>query len=126
MAILTGTCKKCGTQVKLDIGELSEEEIQQRISDIHECPGHHHEINGMDGCWDVKNWHVEDGEALAEEIFLARLKEEYAEVLDTDEFSARGILRCFSYGFPMTTDGKRWDFLSSPTCKRYYVTRDKE
>jgi hypothetical protein len=125
MPIISGKCKKCGCTVQLDIDDLDMEQIKEKVANIHQCPGHHYELDGMLNYWDVEHWDIIEGSAPTEEEFVSALKEQYEEVLSTDEFAARNILKGFSYGYPITNDNRDWDYVHSPKGQRYYITKDK-
>jgi hypothetical protein len=122
--ILKGPCKKCGTEVKLDIGEMTVEGAIEKLSKQDggfQCPGHHVEISApVPTYWDIATWEQMEGKAPTEEEFLAKLKNEYVEVRTTDEM--RGLITGFAMGFPITNDGKNWDYAHSPKGQRYYVS----
>jgi hypothetical protein len=56
--VIQTTCKKCGTAISLDFGELSKEEAIEAAEKLdrspRECPGRHIEISGMGSLWAVK------------------------------------------------------------------------
>ena len=125
--ILQGNCKKCHTEIKLDIGDKTVEEVvfqlEQRKS--FECPGHHVELGSpYPHYWKVEEWDQVEGTAPTEEEWLEELRSRCVEVLSTDEMRSRDIITSFCYGLPMTSDGHNWDFTQSPSGKRYYYRRD--
>ena len=126
MSILKGKCKKCGCMVELDIGNLDMERVKEQVANTCQCPGHHYELDGMLNYWEVDNWEIIEGTAPTEEEFISSLKAQYEEVLSTDEFAAKDILEGFSYGYPITNDGRNWDYAHSPNGTRYYFTKDKQ
>ena len=126
--ILKGTCKKCGTTIRLDIGDAkdAEEAHAKAREDLERwesfsCPGHHVELCGpYPNYWDTDNWELEEGHAQTEEEFLTELKSKTAEVIDSTEMHKRGVITSFCFGLPVTNDGINWDFTESPQGKRYY------
>ena len=63
---------------------------------------------------------VEDSPEVGEKEWLAQMRKRYKEVVDCEEFYKLDILKGFAFGFPITTDGKNWNFTNSPSGKRYY------
>lgn len=53
------TCKKCGTEFHLDLGEMSRvlaEKAFRKLDDIpRQCPGHHVELNGWYQLWNLED-----------------------------------------------------------------------
>ena len=126
--ILKGKCKKCGIEVKLDVGDMTKQETYDMLKKNHKdgfhCPGHHMEL----GCsvphyWDVLNWEFEEGSAPTDEEVLTEMKEKCEEVISSDEMNSRGIITGFAFGYPMTNDGHDWNFRSLPSGKRVYYRR---
>jgi hypothetical protein len=121
--LLVGKCKKCDTTIKLDVKERTLPEAIETLKkmDTFHCPGHHVELcSPYPRYWNVDEWEFQEGAAPTDEEFLAELKGKYKDVCDTYEMQARDVITSFSYGLPMTNDGKNWDFTQSPSGKRYY------
>ena len=62
--ILKGTCKKCGSVIKLDIGDRSVREVVELLKkqDTFICPGHHVELcPPYPAFWEVDTWELEEG-----------------------------------------------------------------
>lgn len=127
--ILKGECKKCGVTIKLDIGDRTMQteeewnEVEERISNVGECPGHHVELGGMNSYWNVREWELIDEKTPTDEEVLEELRSEYTEVIDSDEMGARKVITSFAYGMPMTNDGYNWNSTSLPSGKRMYYRR---
>lgn len=126
--LLVGKCKKCGEVIKIDMGIRDQDEVIAKVRawDGYECPGHHVEISGSPypSFWAMDTWHIEIVDSLpTEEEWLEAMRRDY-EVRDTDGMA--GLITAFSYGFPMTNDGRNWDFTRSPSGKRYYYAAKKE
>jgi hypothetical protein len=53
------TCKKCGTEFHLDLGEMSREMAKKafrKMDDIpRQCPGHHMELGGFYAMWNLED-----------------------------------------------------------------------
>lgn len=121
--LLVGRCRKCGTEVTLDIGNKSLDEVKKNLKkmDSFQCPGKHIELSSpYPEYWYIDNWVFKEGESISEEDFVADLKEKNTEVIDTDEMISRNIIQCFSYGLPITNDGFNWNYVHSPKGKRWY------
>jgi len=122
--VLQGRCKKCGTLIRIRQDELSRKEVIERISKLEsfECPGHHVEFGSpYPDYWNIDEFEeVPDPKPTSEKEWLEKMRKTYKEVLSTEEFQKLGVLKGFSFGFPLTTDEKNWDFTNSPEGKRYY------
>jgi len=121
--LLVGTCKKCGCTIRLDIGELTREEVIEKLSGqrTFSCPGHHVELSSPHPhYWNLDEWELVEGNAPSDEEFVADLRKQYPEVIDTEEMTRRGIITGFAFGLPLTNDGNVWDFCESPSGKRWY------
>jgi hypothetical protein len=125
---LVGKCNKCDNVIKLtlDNAEITKKEaiemVKPNLHKISECPGHHCEVNGMEGYWDVDSWELEDVEVPSDEEFLADLRAKHKEVIDTEEINKRKIVVAFSHGVPITRDEHLWNFTQDPSGKRWYYT----
>ena len=119
-----GKCKKCGCLIQIRQGKLSREEVVELLKKKQgfECPGHHIELcSPYPYFWNVDEFEeVEDPPEVGEEEWLEEMKAKHAEVLDCDEFYKLDVLKSFTFGLPITTDDKSWNFASSPCGKRYY------
>lgn len=130
MTMLVGQCKKCGSTIKLDIGDKTKEEVigsfKKRKHEPFTCPGKHVELTGAyPNFWELDEWELEEGSAPTDEGFLTKLKEEYEEVYDTHEIAKRYEITSFCMGMCMARElgtgvEAMFDFKSSPGGKRYY------
>lgn len=121
--LLIGKCRKCDAEVTLNIGRKSLEEVRENLKRMEsfQCPGKHVELSSpYPSYWNIDNWAFEEGVSLSEEDFVADLKDKYTEVIDTDEMIKRGVIKSFSYGIPITSDGFNWNYAHSPKGKRWY------
>lgn len=126
--LLKGICKKCGTEISLDVGDVQDEEDAKNVArealskmQSFSCPGHHVEIcSPYPNYWNVDEWVLSEGSASSEEEFENELRNKYKEVLTTDEMHKRDVITSFSSALPITNDGLYWDFAESPKGKRYY------
>lgn len=122
---LKGNCRKCGETIKMDIGDMTRDEAIAALKEwkMFSCPGHHVEIcPPYPHFWNLDEWELIEGHCMTEDEFLSDLKTKYKDVRDTEGMA--GLIDGFSYGFPMTNDGKCWDFCQSPKGKRWYYTND--
>ena len=122
--MLEGRCKRCNCLIRIRQGKLSRQEVIERLKKMQtfECPGHHVELcSPYPHFWNVDEFEeVEDPPEVSEKEWLAKMRKRYKEVLDCEEFYNLGILKGFAFGFPVTTDGKNWNFANSPSGKRFY------
>lgn len=123
--LLQGKCTKCDCLVSLDIGDKTKEEAIEGVRQwgTFHCVGHHLELcSPYPKYWNMDEWLLAEGKAPTEEEFVADLKSKYEYVIDTEEMTKLNIIKGFSYGFPITNDGKNWSFDHSPKGKRWYYT----
>ncbi len=76
MKHLMGRCTKCDVTIKVVLGTLTPEEARKKLEGIQmfECPGHHVELSGPLGYWEV-DWatvHEDDAKQSAFDAMLAR------------------------------------------------------
>ena len=125
--LLKGQCKGCGETIKLDVGNMTLEQVVEKLEkmDNFVCPGHHTEhCSPYPSYWEVdKGWVFEEGQSMTEEEFVEDLRSKFVEVRDTTGMS--GLITSFAFGEPMTNDGHTWSFCSSPKGKRWYYRLDK-
>jgi hypothetical protein len=128
MRYLMGRCTKCGATIKVVLGDLTPEEAKKKLEGIQmfECPGHHVELSGPLGYWEV-DWetvHEDDANPPTDEEWLAGKREQYEHVVDTGELdSVVDEVVGFSMGVcvVMRKGRKEYvDFADSPSGKRYY------
>lgn len=122
--MLVGKCQ-CGAKIRLDIGERTREEAIELVKKwtTFDCPGHHVELDSpYPYYWKLDEWVLEESDVQTEEEFEAELRLRYKDVRDTEGMA--GLIEGFACGFPMTNDGKCWDFTQSPEGKRWYYTND--
>ena len=55
MRYLIGRCTKCDVTIKVVLGTLTPEEARKKLEGIQmfECPGHHVELSGPLGYWEI-------------------------------------------------------------------------
>lgn len=124
--LLTGQCRTCGETIKIAMDDATKEHIIEVIAkwDTFSCPGHHVELSGpYPHHWALDDWVIVEGQVPSEEEFEAQLRADHKEVRDTEGMA--GLITSFSLGFPMTNDGRSWDFTVSPEGKRWYYTDDE-
>lgn len=125
--LLKGPCKTCGETITLDIGDMTIEQIKEKLSHQEfgfSCPGHHVEMNpAYPDHWEVDTWELLEGNVKTEEEFVADLRSKFVDVRDTAGMA--GLITTFAFGEPMTNDGHTWSFCSSPKGKRWYYRIDK-
>ena len=122
--MLEGRCEKCNCTIRIRQGNLSRQEVIERLKKMEtfEYPGHHVEFGSpYPGFWNVDEFEeLKDPPEVSEKEWLAQMRKRYKEVLGCEKFYKLGILKGFAFGFPVTTDDKNWDFTNSPSGKRYY------
>lgn len=123
--VLVGQCATCGETIRIAMDDKSKQEVIEAISkwETFSCPGHHVELSGpYPHHWPMDAWEVQSANVLDEAEFEAKLRADYKEVRDTQGMS--GLITGFAAGFPLTNDGKCWNFTESPKGKRWYYTND--
>ena len=134
MRYVTGSCRKCGATIKVVLGELTTEEARKKLEGIQmfECPGHHVELSGPLGYWEI-DWqavHEDDAKLPTDEEWLAEKRERYEHVVITQELdSVVDKVVGFSMGLCIVMrDGQKEyvDFADSPSGKRYYLIGRKD
>ncbi len=119
-----GKCKHCGYIIKIKQGNLSRQKVIERLKKMEtfECPGHHVELcSPYPHFWNIDEFEeIKDPPKVSEKEWLSQMRKRYREVLDHEEFYKLDILKGFAFGFPVTTDGKSWNFTKSSSGKRYY------
>ena len=129
MRYLIGRCRNCDATIKVVLGTLTPEEARKMLEGIQmfECPGHHIELSGPLGYWEI-DWatvYEDDAKLLTDEEWLAEKRERYEHVVDTGELdSVVDEVLGFSMGVCIVTrNGRREyvDFADSPSGKRYYL-----
>ncbi len=133
MRYVMGRCTKCGAAIKVVLGDLTPEEAKKKLEGIQmfECPGHHVELSGPLGYWEI-DWetvHEDDRRQPTEEEWLAEKRERYEHVVTTQELdSVVDEVLGFSMGLciVMRNGQKEFvDFADSPSCSRYYFIGQK-
>jgi hypothetical protein len=128
MRYLMGRCTKCSAKIKVVLGDLTPDEAKKKLEDIQmfECPGHHVELSGPLGYWEI-DWqavHQDDAKLPTDEEWLAEKRKHYEHVVDTGELnSVVDKVVGFSMGMcaVMRNGMKEYvDFADSPSGKRYY------
>ncbi len=128
MRYLMGRCTKCDATIKVVLGTLTPEEARKKLEDIQmfECPGHHVELSGPLGYWEI-DWqavHEDDANPPTDEEWLAEKRGLYEHVVTTQELdSVVDEVVGFSMGLcaVMRNGLKEYvDFADSPSGKRYY------
>ncbi len=96
-----------------------------------ECPGHHVELSGPLGYWEIDfgTVHEDDAKLPTDEEWLAEKRERYEHVVDTGELdSVVDEVLGFAMGVCVVTrDGHKEyvDFADSPSGTRYYFISRK-
>ncbi len=85
MRYVTGRCTKCDAKIKVVLGDLTPEEAKEKLEGIQmfECPGHHVELSGPLGYWEI-DWatvHEDDAKLPTDEEWLAEKRERYEHVV---------------------------------------------
>ncbi len=134
MRYLTGRCTKCDATIKVVLGALIPEEARKMLEGIRmfECPGHHVELSGPLGYWEI-DWetvHEDDAKLPTDEEWLAEKRGLYEHVVTTQELdTVVDEVVGFSMGLcaVMRNGQKEYvDFADSPSGKRYYLIGRKD
>ncbi len=134
MRYVMGRCRKCGATIKVVLGTLTPEEAKKELEGIQmfECPGHHVELSGPLGYWEI-DWqavHEDDANLPTDEGWLAEKRGLYEHVVTTQELdTVVDEVVGFSMGLCVVRrDGQKdyVDFADSPSGKRYYLIGRKD
>jgi hypothetical protein len=129
MSLVKITCKKCGESTKMDIGEMTREQVEKALSNdkngFH-CFGNHVEFGNRIDYWKIDWDSVTEGSAPSEEDFISDLKSRHNEVYDKDELEHLYSVKGFMYGMCVaehkeTGKEKAFEFVHSPKGTRYYI-----
>ncbi len=129
MRYVTGCCRKCGARIKVVLGDLTPGEAKKKLEGIQtfECPGHHVELSGPLGYWNIAfgTIHEDDANLSTDEEWLAEKRERYEHVVDTGDLdSVVDEVLGFTTGVCIVMrDGQREyvNFADAPSGKRYYL-----
>jgi hypothetical protein len=142
MKVISMPCLKCGEWLNFTVpleaitteAHLGVDQdkalsiIREKTENIHgwQCPGHHVELDAMANYLDFDKGEIReiDDAAGDQDKWMAKMKENYVEVLTCDEMYARKNITGFAYGEPMTNDGCTWTFQQGPDGRRYYMRLD--
>lgn len=137
MKVVTATCKTCGTSFRIDVGDLSMEEVANRLdqrSGGFECPGQHVELDAPSRHWTLDWSTLHDAEEpISNEDYGRQLISEYGKenvfyVGEPELGEKLGIpilqsIQGLSHkGFGEFADDKHWySRRDSPQGCRFYV-----
>ena len=128
MRYVMGRCRKCDAVLKVVLGDLTPEEAREKLAGVEmfECPGHHVELSGPLGYWEI-DWQdvrEDDAKLPTDEDWLAEKRERYEHVVTTQELdSVVDEVVGFSMGLCVVRrNGQKEyiDFADSPSGTRYY------
>lgn len=123
------TCKKCGETFKIDIDQMSREEVETWLAKDtggFQCPGHHVELGKRSNYWTI-DWNslYEDAKP-DDEKWLKKLIQNRGNIWSTNDLSLMFEVIGFATGYCIAknkTTGKEicLDYTCAPVSgKRYY------
>lgn len=126
--LLIGTCSKCKTEIKLDIGDKTPEQVKKELSkwESFNCPGKHTEVESpYPSYWNLDKWKLVEGKSPTEEDWVKDLKEKVGEIFTTKELEEKFNVKGFSMGLcaaKRKDNGKDavFNYVHSPKGERYY------
>lgn len=126
MSLIDTHCNTCGSDFKIDMGDMTVKELREVLSkrESFECPGHHFEI----GSPLISHWvlgEVHEGHAPTEEDWVAERTAHYGQLYTTDELDKKFEVTGFAFGacmakYKQTGQEVCLEFSHSPKGVRYY------